>query len=186
MELSTITAIAAIDGRYRQQVHQLDEYFSEFGLIKYRILIEVHYLFWLEKKKILKLGPAATKHLRSLCETFSIDQAMAIKAIEKTTNHDVKAVEYFLKKELDACGASHCREWVHFGLTSQDINNTAVPLAWKHAMENEYLPALLNLNTELRILAQRYQDIPLLARTHGQPASPTKLGKEMMVFVERI
>lgn len=186
MELSTITAIAAIDGRYRQQVHQLDEYFSEFGLIKYRILVEVHYLFWLEKKKILKLGPAATKHLRSLCETFSIDQAMAIKAIEKTTNHDVKAVEYFLKKELDACGASHCREWVHFGLTSQDINNTAVPLAWKHAMENEYLPALLNLNTELRILAQRYQDIPLLARTHGQPASPTKLGKEMMVFVERI
>ena len=111
---------------------------------------------------------------------------MAIKAIEKTTNHDVKAVEYFLKKELDSCGATSIREWVHFGLTSQDINNTAVPLAWKHAMENEYLPALLNLNTELRILAQRYQDIPMLARTHGQPASPTKLGKEIMVFVERI
>jgi adenylosuccinate lyase len=186
MERSTLTAIAAIDGRYRSQVESLEEYFSEFGLIKYRILIEVHYLFWLEKKKIIKLGAAATKHLRSLCETFSIEQAMAIKAIEKTTNHDVKAVEYFLKKELDSCGATSIREWVHFGLTSQDINNTAVPLAWKHAMENEYLPALLNLNTELRILAQRYQDIPMLARTHGQPASPTKLGKEIMVFVERI
>jgi adenylosuccinate lyase len=186
MELHTLTAIAAIDGRYRQQVQQLDEYFSEFGLIKYRVLVEVHYLLWLEKHKILKLGAATTKHLRSLCESFTIDQAMAIKAIEKTTNHDVKAVEYFLKQELDKCGASSSREWVHFGLTSQDINNTAVPLAWKHAMENEYLPALLNLNTELRILAQRYQDIPMLARTHGQPASPTKLGKEIMVFVERI
>ena len=186
MERSTLTAIAAIDGRYRSQVQSLEEYFSEFGLIKYRILVEVHYLFWLEKKKIIKLGTAATKHLKLLCETFSIEQAMAIKAIEKTTNHDVKAVEYFLKKELDTCGATSLREWVHFGLTSQDINNTAVPLAWKHAMENEYLPALLNLNTELRILAQRYRDVPMLARTHGQPASPTKLGKEIMVFVERI
>ena len=186
MERSTLTAIAAIDGRYRSQVQSLEEYFSEFGLIKYRILVEVHYLFWLEKKKIIKLGPAATKHLKLLCETFSIEQAMAIKAIEKITNHDVKAVEYFLKKELDTCGATSLREWVHFGLTSQDINNTAVPLAWKHAMENEYLPALLNLNTELRILAQRYRDVPMLARTHGQPASPTKLGKEIMVFVERI
>jgi len=186
MERSTLTAIAAIDGRYHNQVRPLEDYFSEFGLIKYRILVEVHYLFWLEKKKLFKLGTVATKHLRSLCETFSIEQAMDIKSIEKTTNHDVKAVEYFLKKELDNCGAYSCREWVHFGLTSQDINNTAVPLAWKHAMENEYLPALLNLNTELRILAQRYRDVPMLARTHGQPASPTKLGKEIMVFVERI
>jgi len=186
MELNTLTAIAAIDGRYRSQVQQLDEYFSEFGLIKYRILVEVHYLFWLDKKKVIKLGVAATKHLRSLSESFSIEQAKAIKEIEKTTNHDVKAVEYFIKKELDKCGATDLKEWVHFGLTSQDINNTAVPLAWKHAMENEYLPALLNLNTELRILAERFQDIPMLARTHGQPASPTKLGKEIMVFVERI
>jgi adenylosuccinate lyase len=121
-----------------------------------------------------------------LSESFSIEQAKAIKEIEKTTNHDVKAVEYFIKQELDKCGATDLKEWVHFGLTSQDINNTAVPLAWKHAMENEYLPALLNLNTELRILAERFQDIPMLARTHGQPASPTKLGKEIMVFVERI
>jgi adenylosuccinate lyase len=186
MELNTLTAIAAIDGRYRSQVQQLDEYFSEFGLIKYRILVEVHYLFWLDKKKVIKLGVAATKHLRSLSESFSIEQAKAIKEIEKTTNHDVKAVEYFIKQELDKCGATDLKEWVHFGLTSQDINNTAVPLAWKHAMENEYLPALLNLNTELRILAERFQDIPMLARTHGQPASPTKLGKEIMVFVERI
>lgn len=186
MELNTLTAIAAIDGRYRSQVQQLDEYFSEFGLIKYRILVEVHYLFWLDKKKVIKLGVAATKHLRSLSESFSIEQAKAIKEIEKTTNHDVKAVEYFIKQALDKCGATDLKEWVHFGLTSQDINNTAVPLAWKHAMENEYLPALLNLNTELRILAERFQDIPMLARTHGQPASPTKLGKEIMVFVERI
>ena len=186
MELNTLTAIAAIDGRYRSQVQQLDEYFSEFGLIQYRILVEVHYLVWLDKKKVIKLGVAATKHLRSLSESFSIEQAKAIKEIEKTTNHDVKAVEYFIKQELDKCGATDLKEWVHFGLTSQDINNTAVPLAWKHAMENEYLPALLNLNTELRILAERFQDIPMLARTHGQPASPTKLGKEIMVFVERI
>jgi adenylosuccinate lyase len=186
MELNALTAIAAIDGRYRSQVQQLDEYFSEFGLIKYRILVEVHYLFWLDKKKVIKLGVAATKHLRSLSESFSIEQAKAIKEIEKTTNHDVKAVEYFIKQELDKCGATDLKEWVHFGLTSQDINNTAAPLAWKHAMENEYLPALLNLNTELRILAERFQDIPMLARTHGQPASPTKLGKEIMVFVERI
>lgn len=186
MELNTLTAIAAIDGRYRSQVQQLDEYFSEFGLIKYRILVEVHYLFWLDKKKVIKLGVVATKHLRSLSESFSIEQAKAIKEIEKTTNHDVKAVEYFIKQELDKCGATDLKEWVHFGLTSQDINNTAVPLAWKHAMENEYLPALLNLNTELSILAERFQDIPMLARTHGQPASPTKLGKEIMVFVERI
>ncbi|MFM7645821.1 MAG: adenylosuccinate lyase [Sphingomonadales bacterium] len=186
MELSTLTALSAIDGRYRQQVQQLDEYFSEFALIKYRIVVEVQYLFGLDKKKVIKLGAVATKHLKKLCDTFSIEQALSIKEIEKTTNHDVKAVEYFLKKELDNCGASALREWVHFGLTSQDINNTAVPLAWKHAMENEYLPALLNLNTELKMLAQQYQDIPMLARTHGQPASPTKLGKEIMVFVERI
>ena len=186
MELNTLTAIGAIDGRYRSQVQQLNEYFSEFGLIKYRVLIEAHYLFWLDKKKVIKLGPTVTKHLKSLCESFSVEQAATIKEIEKTTNHDVKAVEYFLKNELDKCGATELREWVHFGLTSQDINNTAVPLSWKHAMENEYLPALLNLNTELRILAERFQDIPMLARTHGQPASPTKLGKEIMVFVERI
>lgn len=186
MEQRLLTAVSPIDGRYRSQVQQLDEYFSEFGLIKYRIKVEAAYLLFLEKKKLIKLGGKLAKHLRELSEAFTVEQAMAIKEIEKTTNHDVKAVEYFLKQELDKCGAATLREWVHFGLTSQDINNTAVPLAWKHAMENEYLPALLNLNTELRILAERFKDIPMLARTHGQPASPTKLGKEFMVFVERI
>jgi len=117
---------------------------------------------------------------------FSSEQALEIKKIEKTTNHDVKAVEYFLKQELEKCGAASLTEWVHFGLTSQDINNTAIPLAWKHAMEYEYLPALLNLKTEIRVLAEDWKEIPMLARTHGQPASPTRLGKEMMVFVERI
>lgn len=186
MELNNLTALSAVDGRYRSQVHQLDEFFSEFGLMKYRVMVEVAYLFALEKKKFFTLGVKATRHLKKLVENFGLEDAQAIKAIEKTTNHDVKAVEYFLKNELDKCEASAAREWVHFGLTSQDINNTAIPLAWKHAMEFEYLPALLNLSTELRILAARWKEIPMLARTHGQPASPTKLGKEIQVFVERI
>lgn len=186
MELSQLTAIAAADGRYRNQVHQLDEFFSEFGLMKYRVLVEIEYLFALEKKKLLKLDSKTARHLKKLNEEFGLEQALAIKEIEKTTNHDVKAVEYFIKNELEKCGGESIKEWVHFGLTSQDINNTAIPLAWKHAIEYEYLPALLNLNTELRILAERWKEIPMLARTHGQPASPTKLGKEIMVFVERI
>lgn len=186
MELSNLSALSAVDGRYRSQVHQLDEFFSEYGLMKYRVLVEVEYLFALEKKKFFTLEAKATRHLKKLLENFGPEEALAIKEIEKTTNHDVKAVEYFLKNELDKCGATTIKEWVHFGLTSQDINNTAIPLAWKHAIEFEYLPALLNLNTELRILAERWKEIPMLARTHGQPASPTKLGKEIMVFVERI
>jgi adenylosuccinate lyase len=186
MELSALTAISAIDGRYRKQVHQLDDYFSEFGLIKYRVSVEIDYLFFLEKKKFLKIPATAAKHLKKLQAEFEPAQALEIKKIEAITNHDVKAVEYFIKAELDKCGGESMKEWVHFGLTSQDINNTAIPLSWKHAIENEYLPALLNLNTELRLLATQWKDIPLLAHTHGQPASPTKLGKEIMVFVERI
>jgi adenylosuccinate lyase len=186
MELSTLTAISAVDGRYRSQIQQLDEFFSEFGLIKYRVEIEVQYLLFLHKKKLIRLAPVAQRHLRQLVQGFSSEQALEIKKIEKTTNHDVKAVEYFLKQELEKCGAASLTEWVHFGLTSQDINNTAIPLAWKHAMEYEYLPALLNLKTEIRVLAEDWKEIPMLARTHGQPASPTRLGKEMMVFVERI
>ena len=186
MELSHLTALSAVDGRYRSQVHQLDEFFSEFGLMKYRVLVETEYLFALEKKKFFTLEAKAVRHLKKLLENFGPEEALAIKEIEKTTNHDVKAVEYFLKNELEKCGAGNVKEWVHFGLTSQDINNTAIPLSWKHAMEYEYLPALLNLNTELRILAEKWKEIPMLARTHGQPASPTKLGKEIMVFVERI
>jgi adenylosuccinate lyase len=186
MELTPLTSISAIDGRYRKQVHHLDEYFSEYGLMKYRVLIEIEYLLFLEKKKFLKLSGKTRKHLEKLAEDFGIDDAQEIKQIEFTTNHDVKAVEYYLKNELEKSGGAEAKEWVHFGLTSQDINNTAIPLSWKQAIEYEYLPALLNLNTELKILAGNWKDIPLLAHTHGQPASPTRLGKEIMVFTERL
>ena len=186
MELTTLTAISAVDGRYRKQVHHLDEFFSEYGLMKYRVLIEVEYLLYLEKKKFFKLSSKAIKHLQKLAEDFGPEDAQEIKQIEFTTNHDVKAVEYFLKNELEKAGGAVAKEWIHFGLTSQDINNTAIPLSWKHAIEYEYLPGLLNLNAELRLLANNWKDIPMLAHTHGQPASPTKLGKEIMVFVERI
>jgi len=186
MELTTLTALSPIDGRYRKQVQHLDEYFSEYALIKYRVLVEIEYLLFLADKKFFKLSGKAVKQLKSLAEGFGLEDAQEIKQIEYTTNHDVKAVEYFLKTELEKCGAKDVKEWVHFGLTSQDINNTAIPLLWKHAVENEYLPSLLNLNTELKILATNWRDIPMLAHTHGQPASPTRLGKELMVFVERI
>jgi len=186
MELNTLTAISAIDGRYRKQVQHLDEYFSEYALMKYRVQVEIEYLFFLSRKKFFTLSPKTVKHLNGVKENFSLEQAQAIKEIEATTNHDVKAVEYFLKKELEKSGEMDAREWVHFGLTSQDINNTSIPLLWKHAIEFEYLPALLNLNTQFKLLATNWQDVPMLARTHGQPASPTKLGKELMVFVERI
>ncbi|MEJ0107152.1 MAG: adenylosuccinate lyase [Bacteroidota bacterium] len=186
MELTTLTAISAIDGRYRKQVQHLDEYFSEYSLIKYRVLIETEYLLFLAGKKFFKLPNKAIKHLKKLNEEFGLEDAQEIKQIEYTTNHDVKAVEYFIKNELEKCGAKDIKEWVHFGLTSQDINNTAIPLSWKYAVEYEYLPALLNLNTQLKLLAKEWKDIPMLAHTHGQPASPTRLGKEIMVFVERI
>jgi len=186
MELNTLTAISPVDGRYRKQVQHLDDYFSEYALIKYRVQVEIEYLLFLERKNFFKLPGKTVKHLQKLALDFGPEDAQEIKQIEFTTNHDVKAVEYFLKNELEKNGAKDIKEWVHFGLTSQDINNTAIPLSWKHAIEYEYLPALLNLNTELKILAAEWQDIPMLAHTHGQPASPTKLGKEIMVFVERI
>ncbi len=186
MELTPLTSISAIDGRYRKQVQHLDEYFSEYGLMKYRVQVEVEYLLFLEKKKIFKLPGKAAKHLQKIAEDFGPEDAQEIKQIEFTTNHDVKAVEYFLKNELEKYGGQEAKEWIHFGLTSQDINNTAIPLLWKHAIEYEYLPSLLNLNTELKLLAEEWKDIPMLAHTHGQPASPTRLGKEIMVFVERI
>jgi adenylosuccinate lyase len=186
MELTALTAISPVDGRYRKQVQHLDEYFSEYALIKYRVLVEIEYLLFLEQKKFFKLPGKTIKYLQKLAEDFGQDDAQEIKQIEFTTNHDVKAVEYFLKNELEKNGGKDAREWVHFGLTSQDINNTAIPLSWKHAIEYEYLPGLLNLNAQLRLLAAEWKDIPMLAHTHGQPASPTKLGKEIMVFVERI
>lgn len=186
MELNPLTAISAIDGRYRKQVQHLDEYFSEYALMKYRVTVEVEYLNFLHKKKFLSLSGKTSKHLQKLVEGFGTEDAQEIKQIEFITNHDVKAVEYFLKNELEKSGGKDIMEWIHFGLTSQDINNTAVPLLWKHAIEYEYLPSLLNLNTQLRLLAEQWKDIPMLAHTHGQPASPTTLGKEVMVYSERI
>lgn len=187
MELSSLTAISPIDGRYRSQVASLAPYFSEFGLIKYRVRVEVEYLLLLVSKKIGTL-PASVKpaKLRALYENFSPEDAQQIKDIEKITNHDVKAVEYFLKEKLKNLGAAQALEWVHFGLTSQDINNTAIPLSWKEALENEYLPALQNILLQLKRMAKSWKNIAMLARTHGQPASPTTLGKEWMVFVERL
>ncbi len=155
MELNTLNAISPIDGRYYAQVHQLDEFFSEYGLHKYRVWVEVEYLLALEKRKFFSLTTATKKKLKSLIEEFSFEDAAKIKQIEKTTNHDVKAVEYFIKEKLKTWGAEAQLEWVHFGLTSQDINNTAVPLALKHAIEYEYLPNLLNLKTELQLLAAK-------------------------------
>ena len=186
MELTALTAISAIDGRYRKQVQHLDEYFSEFALMKYRVWVEVEYLFFLAEKGFFKLSDNAVKELNKLKDEFSLEDAQAIKQIEVTTNHDVKAVEYFIKNVLVKINETAAIEWVHFGLTSQDINNTSVPLAWKYALEFEYLPSLLNLNKELKVLANNWKNISMLARTHGQPASPTSLGKEIMVFVERI
>ena len=186
MELSQLTAISPIDGRYRKQVQQLDEYFSEFALIKYRVIVEIDYFVFLADKKFFKLPAKAKAFLFDLKENFSEVDAQTIKEIEATTNHDVKAVEYFLKIQLDKANCSELKEWIHFGLTSQDINNTAIPLSWKNSMEFDYLPALINLMQHIQDLAITWKNIPLLARTHGQPASPTKLGKEFMVFVERI
>jgi adenylosuccinate lyase len=186
MELTPLTAISPVDGRYRKHVQHLDDYFSEYALIKYRVLVEIEYFLFLEDKKFFKLSHKATKHLKNLQEDFGLEDAQEIKQIEYTTNHDVKAVEYFLKNELEKSGGVQVKEWIHFGLTSQDINNTAIPLLWKHAIEYEYLPSLLNLNAQLKLLAKEWKDIPMLAHTHGQPASPTKMGKEIMVFAERI
>lgn len=186
MELNSLTAISPIDGRYRNQVQHLDEYFSEFALIKYRVLVEVEYFLFLGDKKFFSVPAAVKKGLLAAAENFSLADAQTIKETEKTTNHDVKAVEYFLKAKLKDLKAEHLQEWVHFGLTSQDINNTAVPLSWKQAVDNEYLPAILNLNKQLELLSGEWRDIPMLARTHGQPASPTRLGKEIRVFVERL
>jgi len=186
MDLHQLTAISPIDGRYRNQVQQLDAYFSEYALIRYRVLVEVEYFLFLAEKKFFKPNKQTIAHLKKTVDEFSLEDALRIKQTEKITNHDVKAVEYFLKEELDKCGGSQWKEWIHFGLTSQDINNTAIPLSWKNCVEEEYLPAVLNLQIEIGKLALLWKDVPMLARTHGQPASPTRLGKELMVFVERL
>ncbi|MEO6548805.1 MAG: adenylosuccinate lyase [Ferruginibacter sp.] len=186
MDLNELSAISPVDGRYRHQLQHLDEYFSEFALIKYRVLVEVEYFLFLAEKKFFKVPSPVKKYLQNAVADFSMEDAATIKATEKITNHDVKAVEYFLKAELDKCNGEYLKEWVHFGLTSQDINNTAIPLSWKHAIEHDYLPAIINLQNHLLQLAEAWKNIPMLARTHGQAASPTRLGKEVMVFVERL
>jgi adenylosuccinate lyase len=186
MELSNLTAISPIDGRYRKQVEFLDEYFSEYSLMKYRVLVEVKYFFFLADNNFFELNHTCRQQFQKVADTFNLENAQQIKDIEKVTNHDVKAVEYFLKEKLEDAGGGELKEWIHFGLTSQDINNTAVPLSWKACMEHEYLPAIVNLQKNLKELAVQWKDISMLAKTHGQPASPTSLGKEIMVFVERL
>jgi adenylosuccinate lyase len=186
MELHPLTAISPLDGRYRSQLEDLEEYFSEYALIKYRIEVEVAYFLFLAEKKFFSITAKTRKHLLDTVAKFSLEDAREVKKIEKTTNHDVKAVEYFLKSRLEQTNKALTKEWIHFGLTSQDINNTAIPLLWKHAVEIEYLPFILNLKKQLSLLASDWRNTPMLARTHGQAASPTTLGKEIMVFVERI
>ncbi|MFI5152553.1 MAG: adenylosuccinate lyase [Chitinophagales bacterium] len=186
MDLNSLTAISPLDGRYRHQLGQLDDYFSEFAWMKYRVLVEIEYFLFLSQKNFFPLSNAAKKKIRSIAEHFNLENAHEIKKKERITNHDVKAVEYFLKSKLEEIDARESMEWMHFGLTSQDINNTAIPLLWKHAIECEYLPLILNLNRQLQLLAREWREVAMLARTHGQPATPTTLGKEIMVFVERI
>ena len=186
MELNTLTAISPIDGRYRSQVETFSAYFSEFALMQYRLRVETEYFIALSQQKIFTLSAAQANKLRKIYINFNFETANEIKQLEKVTNHDVKALEYYMKKELESLELDSLKEFVHFGLTSQDINNTAVPMMWKEALENEYLPAINNLNIRLREFANSWKKIPMLAKTHGQPASPTNLGKEMMVFVERI
>lgn len=187
MELTALTAISPVDGRYRSQLNLLAPYFSEFGLIRYRVRVEIEYFLFLAEKGIFKLPESVNPEaLQDIWKNFSEQDGERIKNIEKTTNHDVKAVEYFLKQKLKELGAGESVEWVHFGLTSQDVNNTATPLLWKEALQEQYLSLIEKTMEVLRTMAQNWQGIPMLAKTHGQPASPTTLGKEWMVFVERL
>lgn len=189
MDLNTLTAISPIDGRYRRKVKEIAPYFSEFGLIKYRVLVEVEYLIAMVNKGVTPLEDFPKdrfEDLRAIYNNFSEEDAETIKTTERTTNHDVKAVEYFVKEQLEKLGLEKYLEFVHFGLTSQDINNTAVPLSMKLAVEEVYIPELEKVIGQLDHFAKEWSDIPMLAKTHGQPASPTRLGKEMLVFSERL
>jgi adenylosuccinate lyase len=189
MQLTELNAVSPIDGRYRSKTKSLSAYFSEEALIKYRVLVEVEYFISMCEYDVPQLQGVDKNlfgKLRGIYENFSTDDALWIKETEKTTNHDVKAVEYFIKKKFDEFGLEKFKEFIHFGLTSQDINNTAIPLSTKEAFENVYLPSLIAIVQKLKELSVEWAAIPLLARTHGQPASPTRLGKEILVFVERI
>lgn len=189
MALSSLTAVTPIDGRYYNNTHELSAFFSEFALIKYRVRVEVEYFIALGESGIAQLqqfDKSLNEKLRDIYRNFSEEDAVWIKNTEKVTNHDVKAVEYFLKDRFEKLGLQDYLEFIHFGLTSQDINNTAIPLSWKEAIKESYSPAIDELLHELKSLATSWSGIPMLARTHGQPASPTRLGKEFYVFIERI
>lgn len=189
MSLSALNAISPIDGRYRNKVETLAPYFSEEALIKYRVLVEIEYFIALCEiplPELQAIDKTVFNDLRSIYTTFSSEDALAIKEIERVTNHDVKAVEYFIKEKFDLLNLSSFKEFIHFGLTSQDINNTAIPLSIKEALNHVYLPELELVLTKLKTLSTEWATIPMLARTHGQPASPTRLGKEIEVFVVRL
>ena len=190
MELDLLTAISPIDGRYRGKAGALASYFSEFALIKYRVQVEIEYFITLCELPLPQLKDfdhARFDALRAIYKNFSEADAQRIKEIESVTNHDVKAVEYFIKEEFDKLGGmEECKEFIHFGLTSQDINNTSVPLSIKEALEQVYYPQIEELIAQLTTYAEEWANIPMLAKTHGQPASPTRLGKEIMVFVYRL
>ncbi|MEG0993984.1 MAG: adenylosuccinate lyase [Bacteroidales bacterium] len=190
MELTPLTAISPVDGRYREKTQVLSEYFSEFALIRYRVQVEIEYfiaLCELPLPQLAGISPATLESLRNIYRNFSIADAERIKTIERTTNHDVKAVEYFIKEEFDKLGGLDAyKEFIHFGLTSQDINNTSVPLSIKECLEKTYYPMLEEVINVLKGFANEWTAIPMLAKTHGQPASPTRLGKEVMVFVYRL
>ncbi|MFB2117894.1 adenylosuccinate lyase [Parapedobacter sp. 2B3] len=189
MALSPLTAISPVDGRYHQATQELSPYFSEYALIKYRVLVEVEYFISLCGYGVPQLrhfDGSLNEKLREIYIDFSLADAQWIKEKEKETNHDVKAVEYFLKDRFETLGLTDSLEFIHFGLTSQDINNTAIPYAWKEALANVYLPQLKSLIAALEQRAAEWVAVPMLARTHGQPASPTRLGKEITVFTERL
>lgn len=190
MELNILTAVSPIDGRYRGKTEQLASYFSEYALIKYRVFVEIEYfiaLCELPLPQLSTIDKALYPRLRDIYNNFTIENASRVKEIEKVTNHDVKAVEYFIKEQFDAIGGLDAyKEFIHFGLTSQDINNTSVPCSLKDALKEVYYPAIEELISQLKEYAAAWENIPMLARTHGQPASPTRLGKEVMVFVYRI
>ena len=188
-EITSLNAISPIDGRYRNRTASLAPFFSEEALIKYRVLVEVEYFIALYEANLPQLSSIESStfaDLRNIYINFSTEDALWIKETEKVTNHDVKAVEYFIKEKFEALGLSKYKEFIHFGLTSQDINNTAIPLSTKDAFEQVYLPSLISVIAKLKELAMEWKNIPMLARTHGQPASPTRLGKEILVFVERL
>ncbi len=189
MSLNQLNAISPIDGRYRSKVQSLANFFSEEALIKYRVMVEIEYFIALSELELPQLPALSQEKVNSLLniiKNFSLDDALSIKEIEQTTNHDVKAVEYFIKEKFDALGLDKYKEFIHFGLTSQDINNTAIPYSIKEAMNEVYVPLFMELTALLRTLVKRWDNIPMLARTHGQPASPTRLGKEINVFVVRL